>query len=242
MSIFFNYPVKQQVEQGQTLYADILNHCANYQSFVVADSKVTSSHELTHGCNSDIRNAAGGKVNGFYVGQDRAIVIPELNCRKSDVAQYVPSSLQSSRFSLYVTGQTEWDDSPLYIYDEFVAYTNGAWAALTLKRLENYVESGRIVDGPVEFVSYGAAVLMAADKANSLSQVLVDFSNWLFRHAYNSYFECLKDFPAFDEQDKLYQEQKNGSSWETMRNFLKVKIGYDIPSGYEDEDSIDWDV
>jgi hypothetical protein len=110
-----------------------------------------------------------------------------------------------------------------------------------LKRQENYVEQSRVVDGAVEFVSYAVAVLMAADRANSLSKELASFSRWLFRHAYNGYFESQKDFPPFDEQERLYKQQKEGSAWSGMRFFLKEKLDYQIPSGIEPEDGDDLD-
>ncbi len=241
---FMNYPKVHDVQKGTTIFADVVNHCEDYQNFMVADSKVTSCHECTHGCNNDIRNKAGGRVNGFYLGADRAIVVPEPKIRKRDAVPFIPSSLQGYRYSLYVTGQSDWDDQPLYLYDEFVAYINGTWAAIDLKRKENYVESGRVIDGSVEFVSYAVAVLMAADKAGDLQPLLTEFSKWLLRHAYNSYFESQKDFDSFAEQDKAYQEQKSGSSWADHRAFLLNKLGYKIPEGVEPDgnEDISWDI
>ncbi len=236
MVAFVKYPKVHDVEKGTTLYADVVNHCQDYASFLVVGSKITSCHECTHGCNNDIRNRVGGNVNGFYLGQDRAIVIPEPKCRKRDAAGFIPESLRAGRFAMYVTGQSEWDAQPLYLFDELVAYVNGAWAALDLKRQEQYTEGSRVIEGPVEFVSYAAAVLLAADKVGDLSQLLCDFSRWLFRHAYNSYFECLKEFDPFDEQDRLYRIQKDGAEWAAVREFLKTRLYYSIPSGFEDED------
>lgn len=267
----------QDIEKGSTLYADIINHCRDYKNFIEKNSKITSAHECSHGIANTIRNTAGGHVNAFYLGQDRAIVIPEPNIKKSDVAQYIPSQLRSSRFVLYISGQTSWNDNPLYVYDEFIAYINGAWAGIDLKRQENYIESdlsesrlpyvasrttregkilfgsynqplihfqgNRIIDGPVEFVSYATGLLIAANKANDLSQLLIDFSNWAFRRAYNSYFECLKEFAPFDSQDKLYQLQLNDACFSEQRKFLKDKINYTIPTGIESDDPIkpdDW--
>jgi len=234
-SIFKPYPAKQNIEKGQTMYADVINHCLAYKEYIDPSSKITSAHEVTHRCNSDIRNEAGGNVNGFYVGNDRAIVIPEPNTKKSDCAQYIPESLRGGRYSLYITGQQEWNNQPLYIFDEFVAYTNDVWAAIMLKRLENYVEQGVIIDGPVEFISYATATMMAADRAGSLNQPLIDFGRWMLRHAYNSYFESLKDFPPYDVQDKIYNIHKSGNEWQMHRTFLKQRLNYEVPSGIEPE-------
>lgn len=232
MSIFMNYPKKHSIFGGQTLFADIVNHCENYQTYMEPGSKITSAHECTHGCNSDIRNATKGRVNGFYVGGDRAIVVPEPNCKKSSCIPFISASLRSARYDMYVVGAQSWEDSPLYIFDEWTAYVNGYWAGITLKRLEGYTESGRVMDGPIEFNAYGVAVLMSAKSAEgTLNDVLRNYGFWLLRHSYNSYFEGLKDFEKFDVQDRLYEIQLNGSEWSAQRSFLKSELNFEIPTG-----------
>lgn len=236
MSMFKNWPEKNQSIQGDTLYADISRHCPAWQQYFFSDDKGTTAHESTHCCNSDVRNDAGGQgVNGFYVGYNRAIVVPEPNTRKSDCIKYIPDSLKGSRYNLYIEGQQEWDDRPLYLLDEGVAYCNQLWALIELKQKEGYADDA-IPEGPVEFSSYMVATLMAADAANSLNDTLKKFGKWILRRGYNSYFEGLKIFPPYDVQDKIYEIQKSGSEWAEHRNFLKEKLDYDFPSGVEIED------
>src|SRR5579885_1468524 len=157
---FLKYPATQNVERGATLYADVVNHCVAYREYLVAGSLASSTHEISHRIHADLRNKSGvpydialwvtenryvlpqpvllgkflslGGVNCFYVGKDRYVTIPEPSFRKSEIAQYIPHELQSARFSQYITGQTAWDATPLYVFDEAVAYTKGAVAQLDL--------------------------------------------------------------------------------------------------------------
>lgn len=141
---FLRYPKVNDDNSDATLYGDIIRHCKDWQHY--ADlSKYTSAHECTHGINNDLRLASGDwdKKNGFYVGKDLAIILDEPKIKKSQIADFIPQELRSARYSLYVAGQQSWDDKPLYIYDEGVAYVNGAWAAIELKEQENYVENAR---------------------------------------------------------------------------------------------------
>jgi hypothetical protein len=94
-----------------------------------ASNKITWAHETTHGINANIRNAqpnASG-VNGFYALEDRAVVIEEPRTTISKVAPLVPQKLRGVSYNLYlVKQQSGWNDRPLYLFDEWTAYTNGS--------------------------------------------------------------------------------------------------------------------
>jgi hypothetical protein len=293
---FLDYPSVNTASSDKTLYGDIITHCKDWKHFADASSEYTTAHECTHGINNDLRLQSGDwdKKNGFYVGKNRAIILDEPAIKKNQIVDFIPQELRSARYSLYVTGQSSWDDKPLYIYDEGVAYINGAWAAIELKEQENYVEAfhadyahyrnvsipiGRhlgqnfmlaypfpimrkdtagntIVDGHVEFITYMTAVLMAADrtqemvtsatgvvivgdwpkKGTGLNSRLADFSGWLFRHACNAYYRCLKNFAPFDVQDRLWATLKTGACFASQRDFLKDKVGFVFPDGEVPED------
>jgi len=125
---------------------------------------MTSGHETTHGINAHLRNyEAPQGDNAFYVLHDHAAFIAEPAMRKSDIAAYVPPSLQGDRYATYITGQTDWDDTPLYVFDEWVAYTNGADVAVGQVQAGLY--QGQWTDavmGPLEFVVYAMATARAA--------------------------------------------------------------------------------
>lgn len=138
---FQDYQPVNSDSDDKTLYGDIIRHCKDWKHYADS-SRYTTAHECTHGINNDLRLASGdweGK-NGFYLGQNRSIILDEPKIKKSDIIPFIPQELRSARFNLYVQGQQSWNDKPLYIFDEGVAYINDAWAAIELKEVENYVE------------------------------------------------------------------------------------------------------
>lgn len=93
------------------------------------NSRVTWAHETTHGINANIRNSIrnGQKNNAFYVLEDRAAVIVEPRTTIRRVAGKIPQELRGPSYQLYLVESTSsWNNEPLYIMDEWTAYTNGS--------------------------------------------------------------------------------------------------------------------
>lgn len=112
---------------GRTLN-DIESHMPAGHQYAFPSMPMTWAHETTHGINSRIRMAHRGRPrkNGFYCLQDRAVVLVEPNVRLSQVAPQVPRSLRGPSYQLYfLQNGRSWDDTPTYLIDEWVAYTNG---------------------------------------------------------------------------------------------------------------------
>ncbi len=152
---------------GQAL-TDIEQHLdpKHGRTYFSADN-ITHGHETTHGINSDIRNTLGGPgKNGFYCLDGRACVLAEPKCRIRDVAPLVPAVLRGSRYNLYLVQQAHaWDDSPLYLLDEWVAYINGTTVGIDqVKRGLLKGRSGGSSDdaiAPMEFTYYVLALCRA---------------------------------------------------------------------------------
>jgi hypothetical protein len=230
---FIEYKAVNSDESGDSVYADTITHCKNWKQYIEAGDKVTSSHECTHGINSDIRNANTnlGKINAFYCLKDRAVILKEPSCRKSDAAQFIPQPLRFSRFGTYVTGQSAWDNEPYYLFDEGVAYANGADCAIYMHNHGDDKNKGTdFMFGPVEFIAYLAAVLMAAEKANSLQADAIEFANWHFKRVADLYYKG-KDAMPWNEMEKCVEILKTGSEAQALRDFMKNKIGFTFPNG-----------
>jgi hypothetical protein len=108
-----------------------------------ANNKVTWAHETTHGINSNIRNKHqdASKVNGFYCLQDRACVIYEPKTTIRAIAPKVPQALRGPSYQLYLVQQAgDWNDRPLYLFDEWIAYTNGSETGRELNHQDWYYE------------------------------------------------------------------------------------------------------
>jgi len=183
-------------------------------------NKVTWGHETTHGINARLRNQGGERVklvsgewfyrppfnapiqwhstNAFYVLGDRACFVDEPDTTIREVADKIPRSLRGLRFQLYLIMQARsWNDTPLYIWDEWVAYTNGAAVRYDLE-MEQRSDS---VDSMLEFCVYSMCVAHVSD---SDDPQLKAFLMW-----------------HLDRSLELYQKQKTESATRYWYKFLE---------------------
>lgn len=193
---------------------------------------MTSGHETTHGINAHLRNyEAPQGTNAFYVLHDHAAFVAEPAMRKSDIAPYIPSSLHGDRYDTYITGQTAWDDTPLYVFDEWVAYTNGADVAVGQVQAGLY--QGQWTDavmGPLEFVAYAIATARAA----SVKDPTYFASNTQFRcfTAWNieramQLFDAGRTMPQFSwtHQDDYATSLRTAADADDLRTFARATWG-----------------
>lgn len=227
---FIQVPLVKQRVQEDSLYADIINHSSNP---VLGHDRATNAHETTHGINADIRNAHSRdkKRNGYYVREGRGVVIDEPKCRKNDIKEFLPESLHSYRYSLYIAGQQAWDDQPTYILDEAVAYWNDAMTSV------EDVQKGRHkggnsdgVSGLVDFGIYSIALAMAVEKHDpeywNNNQQFRDFLLWYLQSAEETYKigATMKEFNWFEEQRRLLQSLQTSAEAAPMREFIKKNL------------------
>ncbi|MEZ4335127.1 MAG: hypothetical protein R3B82_00675 [Sandaracinaceae bacterium] len=214
---------------------DIVNHLpASYGSTYYDSDHVTYGHETSHGIHAHIRNYlndTGARANGFYVPGGQACLVREPMMRKSDVAAYVPSNLRWSRYSTYVSGAASWDDTPLYVWDEWNAYVNGAEVGVERATTGLWTSGWRgTVDGVIEFVVYGTAVAMAAEarepgyfarEPNFLPFLAFELerSMTLFRQGQTI------SVMEWDEQDAYYERLRTSSEAAAMRDWLRANFG-----------------
>lgn len=237
---FYNFPNQKSATDPDSWGAvllDIERHLpAQYGTTYQDKDKQTHGHETTHGINAHLRNyhnKTGVKANAFYVLQDRAFIIPEPKIGKSQAAAYVPQALRGFRFSTYVTGQTAWENEPLYLFDEWVAYVNGG--KVGINRFQTGKWSGApgsiygVVDGALEFTVYATALVMAVEKGHSayLPQhpQFKEFFAWYLVQAMDT-FRVGNAIPPF----KLGSQQKQygtlmGSAGASIRGFVTKLYG-----------------
>lgn len=124
-----NYPAVRTGHHSNPLVRDVESHLslASYNYFR-GDTDTTTIHECSHGINADLRNKfyPGKRENCFYLLNDEYAHFPEPNWRKREVIPYIPDEYRrGTLYSTYVSG-SNWDDRPLYLWDEWTAYVNGA--------------------------------------------------------------------------------------------------------------------
>lgn len=85
---------------------------------------VTWAHEGTHGVDS---HNSRGNVRAFYVLGGRLAKFENPRITITEVAAAVPAALRGRIFEHYLVTQKKWwEDQPLYIIHEWIAYTNGS--------------------------------------------------------------------------------------------------------------------
>jgi hypothetical protein len=155
---------------------DIARHLpSQYGKKYYSDDRITHAHETTHGINSHLSNhpeeivpgrRGHGPIYGFYVGHDQAVILTGPRIKLSEAAAMVPSSLRGARYQLYCIDQQKYfEDYPLYLFDEWVAYINGATAGVELtekKQLE--MPRNDALVAPLEFSIYALALTAAIQK------------------------------------------------------------------------------
>lgn len=218
-----------------TALTDIANHLPRSYGNTYADSDlITYGHETTHGINSHARNnlnTTGRRANAFYCMNHRVALVVEPNIRKSAVAEYVPASLRGSRFATYVTGQTAWDDTPTYIWDEWVAYTNGSEVGIDLARAGLWRYGWRDgVAGTLEFTVYALALGMAVEARDPTyfrdNTQFRAFLAWNARRAMNLYRQgaAMEQF-RWATQDTYYTALRQSPDAEALREFARRIYG-----------------
>ncbi len=153
------------------------------------DDRITWAHETTHGINSRIRNESGkgSTHNGLYCLQNRAVLIKEPEgITLTDIAKAVPREVRGRVYDLYLVQQARhWNDKPLYVYDEWIAYTNGTITAL------EYLWSGTLKEprlgtlhNMMEFTIYSLCLLSIVQNPD---QQLKAFTTWNLDRVMSTY-------------------------------------------------------
>jgi hypothetical protein len=217
-----------------TYMTDVIRHLpSSYGNQYYDSDKVTYVHETTHGINAHLRNYfnnTGKNANAFYVGNDQAAIVVEPAILKTDANPYVPQSLRESRYDTYLVGATDWNDTPLYLFDEWVAYTNGTEAAVNLSDEGKWTDGWRDTFGSLEFTVYAFALGMAVQAGDpsyfsSYSQFR-EFLKWNAERAMALY-AAARTRPEFqwDLADNYYQTLQTSPDAANLRNFVKSTYG-----------------
>jgi hypothetical protein len=198
------------------------------------DEPVTAAHETSHGIHAHLRNYendTGERVNAFYVLDDRAALVVEPDIRKSDVNPHVPAALRGPRYDLYLEGQDAWDDTPLYLFDEWNCYINGA--EVGVQQVQEGLWQGSWQDavmGPLEFTVYAIATAKAVAEGDpdyfASNLQFRRFTAWNIRRAMELHElgRAMEEF-EWDEQDAYAATMRTSPSAESLRQFAKDTWG-----------------
>lgn len=159
------------------------------------NDKITWGHETTHGINSNMRMKFSngvytnnvwnticgkpvfhnGRINAFYCLENKAAVIEEPPVTIRQVAAAVPASLRGPVYNLYLVQQAgSWNNTPLYLCDEWVAYTNGS----EVRRDLNIATRGETVSQMIEFDVYCLTLAMLVKQTSYDDKQFKSFLIW----------------------------------------------------------------
>lgn len=219
---------------GPTL-TDIEGHLpTKYGSTYYDEDRVTHGHETTHGIDSELSNnyapKDGKRYEAFYVLENRAVFVAQPNIKKSQVAAYIPEALRGTRYNLYVVGQTAFEDDPLYLWEEWVAYTNGGTVGVELQQLGKWTQGSRdAVAGPLEMSIYAIAVARAVEKLDpqyfATNKAFREFLAWNLWRAMKVFHigRTYKEF-QFASQKTLYDALLSEAG-KPIRDFITTLYG-----------------
>jgi hypothetical protein len=200
------------------------------------DDPTTLAHEITHSIHFDLRLTSPDyrRINGFYVFGGLAALVAEPRFTKSAVAARVPPSLQRSRYQNYLLGHPGWDARPLYVWDEWTAYVNGASVAIERYQLglephDAGSTSDRIF-AVLEFTVYAMVVISAATEldphALQNDPQLGGFFAFNAERAMQT-FERGRALPPFlwPESERLLQALRTSPDAEALRQCMRGVYG-----------------
>ena len=221
----------RDIQDKNYFYEDVLSHSKNP---VTNESRSTNVHETSHMISSELRNENKGNINGFYFENGRGVLIEQPNLTIKDVSPYVPNNLRGYRYQLYFVDQLKyWNDSPLYIMEEWNCYTLGGACAV-----EDYIqklplERTDAVAGTFEFMIYSTALYMCIkDKDPEYlknNDQFKEFFEYLFDISYNLYMQgrTIKEYYSL-KSDQLYIEYRNSTEGKEFRKFLDETLNFKV--------------
>jgi hypothetical protein len=166
------------------------------------------------------RTVNGKRINVMYPTGNKAAVIDEPNTRIQTAARLVPNSLKGDVYNLYMVQQAgSWGDTPLYVFDEWVSYSNGSAVRLDLK-ISQRAETVRFM---MEFNVYSICVAMAC---KSEDPQFKKFTMWHLRRAMEIYRQSLS-LGDCSKATTYWEKVKTSSDANELRNFCRSYFGKD---------------
>lgn len=194
------------------------------------EDKCTHVHETTHGLHAKIRNKYyqdyDYEIQPLYVFDGKCCIIQNPKAKMSDFNRKIPKSLVGGMYNLYLISQSsQFNDEPLYLMDEWVAYTNGPVAALEADMRErNENNFYRMFEMGMYVYVMG---MHCIDKFPS-SEDLEQFRRFLIYNT-DRMLDMLNDNRAkgwdIKNVDDILQQLKGSDDCRELRDFLKKVMG-----------------
>lgn len=212
-------PVRQI--SGTSVLDDIDSHL---QAGNIYASDDDLGHERIHGINGVARQKFGGtgRINAFYCLKNRVAVITEPKGSIHTVANYIPHSLRGDVYQLYLIRQAaDWGDTPLYLCDEWIAYTSGSIVRLDIKKQSR----GESVQYMLEFNVYVLSLAANLPKDYDDAQFKA-FLTWNLERTMEVYRKSVES-GGVNGAIAYWNKVKTNSDGESLREFVRQYLGQD---------------
>lgn len=161
------------------------------------------------------------RINGFYVLEDRAVIIDEPSTTITAAANLVPRSLRGGVYNLYMVEQaSSWNDTPLYVFDEWTAYGNGSAVRLDL----GIKERSETVLFMLEFNVYSICVGWASKTKDDQFK---NYLKWNIARSMKLYVDSKEKLGNADKHDSYLETMRTGTDAESFRQFTRSYLGED---------------
>lgn len=235
-------PVKALDESLEPSLADVESHMPAGHPYK-SDRHVTWAHESSHGLNASIRNSnvqilskvpipiysssmmiLVDNINAFYVLQDRAMILHEPPTTMTKLAERIPNSLRGMSYNLYLVQQRKyWNDTPLYVFDEWSAYANGLSTALDRDGGDG--EYSDVLQA-LEFTAYSFCLLELAQSLNGYDVALLqEFVKWQAERVCGLCLKSKKTRLRNSKQNSYWDKLCNSDDTSHLRETLDKTYG-----------------
>lgn len=159
-----------------------------------------------------------GSFNAMLCHDQGVCILQEPKVKLSDVAAAVPISLRGMAYDLYLVKQQKyWNEQPLYILDEWSAYTNGTKTAIDLGGSSKYASE---LQQAIEFCAY-ASVLLGVVLNKEDNQPLRDFVAWQFDQVSELFWQSGKGLRTAEQE--AYWEKLAGN--DSLKRLTQLVCG-----------------
>lgn len=228
--VFEEIPVQRKIADD-TVYADVMAYSVE-APFGDAHGRPTNVHETAHGIHATYRNQyrkkLGKRINAFYMLRGQIAVVEEPDFLIRNVQKHIPKSLRGYRYQLYFVDQLrDWDDTPLYVFDEWNAYICGGESAVSDYKQNNIKADSDAVSGCLEFSIYAVATYLAAKervpeylaKKPQMKSVLY----YNLTRADAAFYDGCNIFTSA-KQDQLYENLQHCADAKPIRECLRKEF------------------
>ncbi|WP_372371097.1 hypothetical protein [Candidatus Uabimicrobium sp. HlEnr_7] len=228
--LFEHFPPQKTVNNpkwGEKLQ-DIKNHEVFYENNF--KDLVTTAHEATHDISIFFRMNEQQhyfrKINAFYVFDNKVAIIENPPIALEKVYNFIPKELKGKLFDNYFPN-AGYQDNPLYIWEEWTAYVNGAEVGTDLVENELWNQGKRdTLLATLEFLVYSAALVIATQELAPLYYQTYpnfeEFFAWNAKRTWRVYKKTQKLSPFDNDLHRNYLKiLKTSTQAKKLRLFLQ---------------------